>query len=155
MNFDFWGQSFYQSFNQCFRSALLRISKIKLVQVAFDGFAGSTAQNVFFGWLGNTVNHLRIHKAGIIFPDFFVIRAQIGVGYAFAKGFKKKLQHILSIIVFIGVMQKSIDAVVFVLFRQFGQVVFKRILHKAFLMQNAVGTANLGNIVFQQAVHKI
>lgn len=61
----------------------------------------------------------------------------------------------MSIIVFIGVMQKSIDAVVFVLFRQFGQVVFKRILHKAFLMQNAVGTANLGNIVFQQAVHKI
>lgn len=92
MDFNFGRQFVDECFNQGFGTALFGVGKIKLMCVAVNRFAGGRAQNVFFRRFGNTVDHLRIHKAGIKFPNFFVVRPQIGVGNAFSESFQKKTE---------------------------------------------------------------
>ena len=120
MDFNFGRQFVDECFNQGFGTALFGVGEIKLMCVAVNRFAGGRAQNVFFRRFGNTVDHLRIHKAGIKFPDFFVVWPQIGVGNAFSESFQEKLKHILSVVIFIRVMQKTVDTVVQIFGRQFG-----------------------------------
>ena len=120
------------------KTACYRIVEIKLVGIALGRSAAGRLDDVLFRWLGNPVHHLRIHKRRIELPDFLVVRLQVQLGNALAKGRKEKLQHVAGHVILIRIAQKLLEAIVAVCRVQRCQIVFKWILDVTALEEDLV-----------------